>query len=78
MNKKGKSSVKKLLMLTGLLGLMGSASAQTICAFDLGGASGDNYALMKDYVLTVKKWNVDITLKPYSNEGAALQDFKSG
>lgn len=78
MNKKGKSSVKKMLMLTGLLGLMGSASAQTICAFDLGGASGDNYALMKDYVLTVKKWNVDITLKPYSNEGAALQDFKSG
>ncbi|ONG41234.1 hypothetical protein BKE30_05490 [Alkanindiges hydrocarboniclasticus] len=78
MDKKGKSSVKNLLVLTGLLGLMSSASAQTICAFDLGGASGDNYALMKDYVLTAKKWNVDITLKPYSNEGAALQDFKAG
>ncbi|RYY78639.1 MAG: hypothetical protein EOO69_09810 [Moraxellaceae bacterium] len=78
MHKKSKSSFKQLMMLTGLLGLMGSASAQTICAFDLGGASGDNYALMKDYVLAAKNWNVDITLKPYSSEGAAVEDFKSG
>jgi hypothetical protein len=78
MDKKGKSSVKKLMVLAGLVGLMTSANAQTICAFDLGGSSGDNYALMKDYVLAAKKWNVDITLKPYSSEGAALQDFKSG
>lgn len=78
MDKKVNLSVKNLLGLTALLGLMSSASAQTICAFDLGGSSGDNYALIKDYVLSAKKWNVNITLKPYSNEGAALQDFKSG
>ncbi len=78
MYKKGKSSVKKLLMLTGLLGLMGSASALTICVFDLGGASGDNYALMKDYALAVKNWNVSINLKPYNTEEQAIRDFKQG
>lgn len=71
-------SLRKIILGAGLLGLMTTAQAQTICAFDLGGASGDNYALMKDFVLTAKKWNVDITLKPYSSETAAVKDFKSG
>ena len=73
-----KQCFKQLVILTGLLGLISTVQAQTICAFDLGGASGDNYAAMKDYALTAKKWNVDITLKPYSNESAAVADFKAG
>lgn len=78
MDKKAKFSVKKLMLLAGVIGLVNTAQAQTICAFDLGGASGNNYALMKDYVLAAKKWNVDITLKPYSNETAAVKDFNAG
>ncbi|XID75088.1 putative solute-binding protein [Alkanindiges sp. WGS2144] len=78
MRKKGHSSVRSLVLLSGVLGFIASAQAQTICAFDLGGASGDNFALMKDYVLAAKKWNVDITLKAYGDEGAALRDFKAG
>lgn len=78
MDKKAKFSVKNLMLLAGVLGLVTTAQAQTMCAFDLGGASGNNYALMKDYVLAAKKWNVDITLKPYSNEAAAVRDFKAG
>ena len=78
MDKKAELSVKKLMLFAGLIGLVSTTQAQTICAFDLGGASGDNYALMKDYALTAKKWNVDITLKAYSNETAAIKDFKAG
>ncbi len=78
MEQKMKQSFKKLLVFTGFLGLISTVQAQTICAFDIGGASGDNYALMKDYTLAAKKWNVDISLKPYSNETAAVADFKAG
>jgi hypothetical protein len=78
MTQTAKQSFKQLLVLTGFLGLVSTVQAQTICAYDLGGASGDNYALMKDYVLATKKWNVNITLKPYSSETAAVADFKSG
>lgn len=55
-----------------------TAQAQTICAFDIGGASGDNYAFMKDFVLAAKNWKVDVVLKAYSNEGNAVKDFKAG
>jgi hypothetical protein len=55
-----------------------TASAQTICVFDLGGASGEIFALMKDYALAAKQWKVDITLKSYSNEDAAAAQFASG
>lgn len=79
MDKKSKGSVKTLVLLAGLVGTtLNTATAQTICAFDLGGASGDNFGVMKDYVLAAKNWNVNITLKPYGNEAAALRDFKAG
>ena len=78
MDKKGKAALKTLMLWTGLVGALSTANAQTICAFDLGGASGDNFAVMKDYVLAAKNWGVTITLKPYGNEAAALRDFKAG
>lgn len=78
MDKKGKAGLKTLLLCTGLVGAFSIANAQTICAFDLGGASGDNFAVMKDYVVAAKNWNVNITLKAYGNEVAALHDFKAG
>ena len=56
---------------------MGSASAQTICVFDIGGNNGDTYMLMRDYVLAAKKMNVNITLTGYGNEEQAMEDFKN-
>lgn len=53
------------------------AQAQTICAFDLGGASGKNFAILKDYVLAAKKWNLQLELIAYSDEDLAVKDFKN-
>jgi hypothetical protein len=58
-----------------LLGITSQAQAQTICTFDIGGASGENYALMRDYSLAAKKWGVTIALKAYGNEEYAYRDF---
>ncbi|MBC7752340.1 MAG: hypothetical protein H7Z73_11620 [Candidatus Saccharibacteria bacterium] len=55
-----------------------SAQAQTICVFDVLGAQGDTYAMMKDYVVAAKQWDANITLKPYTDERLASEDFKAG
>lgn len=52
------------------------ANAQNICVFDIGGSNGDNFLLMRDYVLAAKKWNAEIVLKAYKNEVQAVADFK--
>ena len=55
-----------------------AAPAQTMCVFDLLGAQGDNYAMMKDYALAAKQWGANITLKAYTDERVASEDFKAG
>lgn len=49
-----------------------SAQAQTLCVFDLSGASGDYFAFMKDYALAAQKWSVMIDLKAYNKEEKAI------
>jgi hypothetical protein len=56
---------------------MATAQAQTICTFDLGGASGANFAIAKDYALAAKKWGIQLTLQAYGDEERAIQDFKN-
>jgi hypothetical protein len=55
-----------------------AAPTQTMCVFDISGAQGDNYAMMKDYVLAAKKWGANIVLKAYNDERVASEDFKAG
>jgi hypothetical protein len=55
-----------------------SVQAQTLCVFDLLGAQGDSYALMKDYALAAKRWGANINLRPYPDERVAFEDFKAG
>jgi hypothetical protein len=55
-----------------------SVQAQTLCVFDLLGAQGDSYALMKDYALAAKRWGANINLRPYADERVAFEDFKAG
>ncbi len=55
-----------------------SVQAQTLCVFDLLGAQGDSYSMMKDYAVAAKQWGADITLKPYTDERVASEDFKAG
>lgn len=51
---------------------------RTICVFDLIGANGDSFNLMKDYKTAALDWGVDIDLKPYTDEKIAAEDLKAG
>jgi len=54
------------------------ARAQVACVFDIMGAQGDLYSLAKDYVLQARRQGVTLTLRPYTDERVALEDFKAG
>ncbi|MDX1804835.1 MAG: putative solute-binding protein [Alcanivorax sp.] len=51
---------------------------RTMCVFDIIGANGDIYNIMKDYKTAALGWGVDLTLKPYTDEKIAAEDFKAG
>ena len=51
---------------------------RTVCVWDLMGANGDNYSLMKDYRIAAREWGVDVKLKAYSDEKIATEDFRVG
>lgn len=51
---------------------------RTLCVWDLMGANGDNFSLMKDYRLAAKDWGVNLKLKAYSDEKIATEDFRVG
>ncbi len=55
-----------------------NAQAQVVCVFDLLGTSGDVYTMMKDYALAANGWGAKVTLKPYTDERVAAEDFKAG
>ncbi len=64
-----------------LMTLASAANAsptQTMCVFDLLGAQGENYAVMKDYVLVAKQWGANVKLRAYTDERVASEDFKAG
>lgn len=51
---------------------------RTVCVWDLMGANGDNYSLMKDYRIAAREWGVEVKLKAYSDEKIATEDFRVG
>ena len=51
---------------------------KTLCVYDPSGANGDAYLTMKDYQVAASAWGVDFTLKPYTNEKTAADDFTAG
>ena len=66
------------LFVLGILLNSEAEAKQTMCVFDLLGAGGDVYAMMKDYRLEATKWGADIELKSYTDERIAAEDFKAG
>lgn len=70
---------KSLTALT-LAALAPLASAQTVkmCVFDVIGANGDMYNMVKDFALEMKSHGVDFDLKPYTDEGVTVGDFNAG
>ena len=57
------------------LGASPQAFAQRICVFDILGAQGDIYSLMKDYQLAANNFGASLELKPYTDEKIAAEDF---
>lgn len=49
-----------------------------ICVFDILGAQGDAYGLMKDYAISATKMGAAVELKAYTDERTAAEDFKAG
>lgn len=48
------------------------------CVFDIIGANGDIYNIMKDYKTAAVEWGVDVELKPFTDEKIAAEDLKAG
>lgn len=72
--------IRKSLAALTLAAVAPLASAQTVkmCVFDVIGANGDIYNMVKDYALEMKSHGVDFELKPYTDEGVAVGDFNAG
>jgi hypothetical protein len=54
------------------------AQAQTLCAYDPAGKSGDFFRLLSDYALEAGKWGVSVELKAYTDEETAAKDYAAG
>jgi solute-binding AdeT-like protein len=55
-----------------------AAEKRTMCVFDIIGANGDIYNIMKDYKTAALGWGVDLELKPHTDEKIAAEDLKAG
>ncbi|MGJ3255303.1 MAG: putative solute-binding protein [Alcanivorax sp.] len=55
-----------------------AAEKRSMCVFDIIGANGDIYNIMKDYKTAALGWGVDLELKPYTDEKIAAEDLKAG
>lgn len=58
-------------------GAMANAK-QTLCVWDILGAQGDVFNMMKDYRLAAAKWGANFELRAYTDEKIASEDFKAG
>lgn len=50
----------------------------TFCVFDIQGVQGDLYHYAENMALVAHKWNMNATIKAYSDERIATEDFKAG
>ncbi|WP_375176865.1 putative solute-binding protein [Marinobacter mobilis] len=73
-------TIKKLIGAAAFscLAPIASANSLSVCVFDVIGANGDVFNLMKDYALDAKTIGLDLELKPYTDEGVAVGDFNAG
>ncbi|HEX6592130.1 MAG TPA: putative solute-binding protein [Moraxellaceae bacterium] len=50
----------------------------SFCIYDPMGAGGDASTRARDLALEAKKWNINTTIKVYTDERVAAEDFKAG
>ena len=70
--------MKKIALAVLATTAVGTTQAATVCVFDLLGAGGESYQQMKEWALAAKGWGADVTLKAYTDERVANEDFKAG
>lgn len=68
------------LIISSTLFLSASAHAGkvTFCIYDPLGTHGDAYGMAQDQALIARSWGVEMTLKAYTDERVAAEDFKAG
>ncbi|TAK88717.1 MAG: hypothetical protein EPO09_17865 [Aquabacterium sp.] len=57
---------------------LSAQAANTMCVFDIIGASGDAFNMAKDYAVAMQKNGVTVELKGFTNESAAVDEFRAG
>ncbi len=69
-----------LLVVTSLCWTHAASAAvqRSLCVWDLMGANGETFNLMKDYRIAARAWGVDFSLRSYSEEKIAAEDFRVG
>ena len=59
------------------LGIVSTASAQSVCVFDPAGKAGDYYRLLDQYALEASSWGVSLEVKVYTDEETAVKDYEA-
>lgn len=57
---------------------LSAQAANTMCVFDIIGATGDAFNMAKDYAVAMQKNGVTVELKAYNNEATAVNEFRAG
>jgi len=63
-----------LLLISGI----GTCHARTICVFDMAGSQGPVMNSLKEYTLAARSRGVSLSLRAYTDERVAAEDFKAG
>ncbi|MDQ8038706.1 MAG: DUF6091 family protein [Pedobacter sp.] len=84
----GKKFLRSLLPLAGLLlatpvlaapaGALDKPLNLSFCIYDPVGNNGDAATRARDLALEAKKWNINTSIKVYTDERVASEDFKAG
>lgn len=72
-------SPRLLLVVLTAIGLASApARAQTVCVFDPAGRTGFMYQLMESWKTQAAGWGATVTLRPYTDEATAINDYNAG
>lgn len=66
-----------LSLVAGLAAVASAQAGQRVCVFDPLGTSGEAFRALADYRIHMSKFGADLTVKTYTNEAIAVEDFRS-
>lgn len=70
--------LRQLILVTLLCFLAPRLMANTLCVFSLIGAQGDLWEQMQGYRVAAASWGETVSLKVFTDERVAAEDFKAG